>query len=739
MIAYSSTPILPKQQRNIQLSSTANNNNASITMTPSPSILRRAADNNNNGGGSTVNNNRKRLSVTIDESLSYQLDLTDLLAQFDAGNPSAYNELCTELSTGMLSARMLCETLTEISDHVANLCYTRHQALIRACMACNWHQLSEQHTDKYFSLVVLLATTQPHCVSDAIKVLIHTLMYVDGDSSSSFDGHLSDRELHCHRLSIEAILAILRVIPMASESLITTLIARMPYVKRPARQQAACIGSMLKLSQQFPDSSHRLLQAVCQRLIQVDLLCSRDQLCGYTITSSDLHHQQSSSALIFDSGKSSGGDADAECLFYAQLMDALMYTVFRFLYTLCYPKSTLLDEFRSAEQTRKQDTSTVHPGVASDSSHSKLAETDSELCFEAAKNFYTKVLKVFGQLLLSTSATSHAQFALFWLISQRRAFTEHTIEWLWLRVAGSANASYRPPATGSANTSYRPPATGSANTSCRPPATGFPATVPQRCTAALYIGSLLARAKFASIELVRATLEVMCGWLHRYLDRVVCADSESTPSIGSSFDVFGTDAVPQFAAHRVFYAVCQAVFYVIAFRHGDMTPISQYLPFLRSLNLERLVTSHLNPLNNCMPSVVRHFSRVTRHYQLVYCNTIIARNRREQLPVVFQTNLGLRRARDEGVQLTFFPFDPYVLQHSGWFVEDIYREYCGESLQSDGDGDCDDVDDATAAATDDEQDDDDVMSGIDVPVNITSAMNNTAIELAAFSMSPDVM
>ena len=52
------------------------------------------------------------------------------------------------------------------------------------------------------------------------------------------------------------------------------------------------------------------------------------------------------------------------------------------------------------------------------------------------------------------------------------------------------------------------------------------------------------------------------------------------------------------------------------------------LPFLRSLNYERMVTSQLNPLRFCLPAVVQNFANVARHYQLAYCYTVIERNNR---------------------------------------------------------------------------------------------------------------
>lgn len=169
-----------------------------------------------------------------------------------------------------------------------------------------------------------------------------------------------------------------------------------------------------------------------------------------------------------------------------------------------------------------------------------------------------------------------------------------------------------------------------------------------------YIASMFARAKYIPLDLIKRTLHELCAWAHSYIQKSDA--SQNTTSI---------------KAHVVFYAVCEAVFYVIAFRSRDLTNSNENLVFLQSLQLSTLVTCHLNPLRVCLPAVATAFAGVTRAHQLAYCHTILERNARRKLATVYQNEVML----PEETLDTTFPFDPYLLKKSGAFIASIYQHY----------------------------------------------------------------
>lgn len=89
------------------------------------------------------------------------------------------------------------------------------------------------------------------------------------------------------------------------------------------------------------------------------------------------------------------------------------------------------------------------------------------------------------------------------------------------------------------------------------------------------------------------------------------------------------------------------------------------------MQLNTIVTCHLNPLRVCIPAIATAFSGVTRAHQLAYCHTILERNARKKLATVYSNDVAMP---DECLE-TYFPFDQYMLKKSGKRIAIIYRDY----------------------------------------------------------------
>lgn len=132
--------------------------------------------------------------------------------------------------------------------------------------------------------------------------------------------------------------------------------------------------------------------------------------------------------------------------------------------------------------------------------------------------------------------------------------------------------------------------------------------------------------------------------------------------------------------HKVFYSVCQALFYIVVFRHKDfickkkgkfgyccfvnliyITLFILGVKYLERLNMGRIVTSRLNPLRVCQPAIVQNFAAVTRNYQLAYCYSVIEHNTRNTMPVIYQNVQGAVVVSNNVLE-AIFPFDPLVLE-----------------------------------------------------------------------------
>jgi RNA polymerase I-specific transcription initiation factor RRN3 len=123
------------------------------------------------------------------------------------------------------------------------------------------------------------------------------------------------------------------------------------------------------------------------------------------------------------------------------------------------------------------------------------------------------------------------------------------------------------------------------------------------------VGSFISRANFIGIECIRSVLSDLTKWALLYL--------ESTSS----------RANPDADIHGLFYSVCQSVFYIICFHHELLFAEKLGLNFARSLELEKIASSPLNPLKFCLVAVVNEFGRICSTVGLVTVCEVIEKVR----------------------------------------------------------------------------------------------------------------
>ena len=257
-------------------------------------------------------------------------------------------------------------------------------------------------------------------------------------------------------------------------------------------------------------------------------------------------------------------------------------------------------------------------------------------------DLYQDLLKVFESNVMPSYATGHVQYLMFYICGLRpEKFALSLCEWFWRQFISLSTPSI------------------------------------SRQTAVAYIASMIARAKYIPVIQLRTFLKRITNWIHSYLS--------ARSDVGMDYSYVNVKA------HGPFYAACQAILYIIAFRQDEITQGHKSLEFLSKLGLGRIVTCSLNPLKVCLPPVVKNFASMARHYQLAYCETVIQRNARLDLPVVgsLSSNTSVIGEAKPCLLDTFFPFDPYRLRNSKAFISDMYREYQGTLEEEDDSSDSD--------------------------------------------------
>lgn len=233
-------------------------------------------------------------------------------------------------------------------------------------------------------------------------------------------------------------------------------------------------------------------------------------------------------------------------------------------------------------------------------------------------------------------------------------------------------------------------------------------TYPQRVrgNAGTFLASFVARGKNVSDDQVR-TVVYRLGKImeHRRVQHELTARG------------------PDLSRYFTYYLATQAILYIVCFRWRDLLifdddddededeQIEQIAlrqrdpiwPHELKQQLYSSIHSVLNPLKVCAEDVVDVFNDVSNYLGLIYCHTVIERNRRNPLTrALASTSEYSARETALGagslVKLKLpseYPFDPYELPRSKHWVEDVYKgweEPPGMSKPDEAD-DSSDVDD----------------------------------------------
>lgn len=278
-------------------------------------------------------------------------------------------------------------------------------------------------------------------------------------------------------------------------------------------------------------------------------------------------------------------------------------------------------------------------------------------CFEngelasIADTIFDEMLYVFCKVILPVHDCSHVQFVIFYMCSFKVDYRRKFSSLLW-EIAQDHNSA-----------------------------------VLKRQIALCYIASFHARAKFVEVEDVLKIIKSLSQWIHSYI---------STRELAGCYG----NGLHNAYRHGVFYAACQALFYIIIFRVKDIMNLSDGFEAMRKIQIERIITSQMNPLRFCINTVVDLFSSLMREHQIAYCDTIIEKNNRQCLPISGDNaTIGTVNPLD-----SFFPFDPYILKLSAHLFDDIYQQWEGRIPDVDDKCNSDDSDnelmDVTAGSPD---------------------------------------
>uniref|UniRef100_A0A8C5GWP8 RNA polymerase I-specific transcription initiation factor RRN3 n=1 Tax=Gouania willdenowi TaxID=441366 RepID=A0A8C5GWP8_GOUWI len=505
--------------------------------------------------------------------------VTDMLDKQQRGDSTDYELLKHQLTDPDIKDAQIINWLQEFRSCVTQLS-KEHEQLVYSVLRLPWAERSQAVVDEYMSFLSNLVTAQTVFLCICVRMVVshftpsrfqsNITIFICSDLPRTFE--------RCH----QALQLISKYVPSTSRFLLPILQENFPFIQKSSRTLECYIHNLLRVTVYLPVIRRDVLELIIGKLLKLDVRNAKRKL--FTCVRI---HKQGVDRIFYLSEEhlpSSTLMAHPE----AEKLDALMSVLMAYIKDVCHINGCL-----HVDQT---------------------------------KDVYRDLLSVFDKVILTTHASCHVQYLLFYLCSFRLALAEAFLDHLWKILQNLSQ----------------------------------PAVLRQ--AAAGYLGSFLARAKFVPVHTVRACLDLLLSWIHGYIHNQ---------------DGSGSPVCCDISLHGPFYAACQAAFYTLVFRHRALleADMRKGLEFLQGLNLERVVMCQLNPLKVCLPAVTNLFAAVTRKYQVAFCYTIIERNNRHMLPVVRSSTGGDRVSANTNPLDSFFPFDPYLLKRSGQLIEPLYQKW----------------------------------------------------------------
>ncbi|KAL1413177.1 DNA independent RNA polymerase I transcription factor [Vanrija albida] len=714
------------------------------------------------------------------------------------GNMANYNDLLahflpTALQTSVPLAPIL-PLLRALTAHVSLLSPEIHGALISAIVALPWAAGDDRFVKCYVGFAGVLVSAHPGWAKEVVGMAVRGLTWQPKITLAS-SAPITRRAFHArHHLLISHLLSLIPTLPNIIQPLLNR---NSPHKREDEVCQTTWVRNACEMIEYCPELGPRVWSGLVDRMLRIDVEITNrvedddeddddeddddEDMAGGSAPANDPFDLLISEdvpkegddeddddddddgeldidALSSDDERETDDEATTDAVELAAQrkrkrealtsmrakLDGMMYYFLRHLEEAMGGRERgpsaaelaslgLSSVASSGASTPRSETPTpgATPTTSTPPSGLPVLPTRPKPTAAQSLAHFQALLNLFSRQILPTSATQHLPFLLFLASSFSPA---HTDLFLGLLVSQALYAT----------------------TSNAPTLASQPVSLTQRVAATVYIGSLVCRARYVTDEQARTVMTYLLAYIDGKLAQARAAASGKV----------AMDELP------LFYAVCQAVMLTFCFRwraltadtdgdgvvgeldmDGESETGESEGRWMRDLDvLQRALTSELNPLLGCNPSIVSTFAKVAHSTGFAYCFSIIeanqhatsgrststnsangrsasasrtasaAGNRRTfsrttsapaaPLPPVLAAPRNARQINIDAGLDSYFPFDPYDLPRSGEYVEALYRTWSDVAVDLGGDSDDEsDSDEDGEESEDSEEMDDEFTRG----------------------------
>eukprot|EP01134_Creolimax_fragrantissima_P003112 CFRG3112T1 len=623
---------------------------------------------NTSGSGNRIASQERKPAADIVNSLQHNGQLTPSAVQeaiqFRRNKfESQYDFLVETLLRGDSSAVHVI--LTGMRHCISALTKENHE-ILTAFLKLKWSVYTKDVCEAHISLMEHMVSAHSAMVRPVLTAIVRNFIPVteqiqfdsSSDDSSSEDEAptLTIDQFDIYHNAHEALIRVTQVVPGCLTTLLEVLKEHFPHRRRSALANEKYLRNFLTVFLYIPVLRNQILRFAMHRLVKLDVeiveqLSKMDDSDDEEEdeeepeSESDKETNPADKSEIMSEGGSGGRDSVCST---GHVQDEQLVLVIDNNTAEGIDVGCVNQDENQAAIAIEQDIDT-QPTIPTTNLSEMAHKLDRMMCvmFEYLQHsvtplegetekettarvnlLFVAMLGAFEDVLLPTFQSKYVQFLVFKMCSLDEANTHTFVKFLEKRL-------------------YNPRA-----------------NPVERIAAAAYIGGIVTRHEMVTAQTAALALRHMSDFVNNYIDIY----DDRVGMNNENMDL---------SQHRVFYGVCQAVMYILCFRHEAVLKDFGH-GWVRRLRLDKMVGCNLNPLRAVLMEVVQEFARIMKKNELVYCYSVISRN---------NTMLASKRVTGSGefsALDSFFPFDPYPLPDST-----IYVSHYVQWRESDGDAELD--------------------------------------------------
>ncbi|KAI8884131.1 RNA polymerase I-specific transcription initiation factor RRN3 [Backusella circina FSU 941] len=563
------------------------------------------------------------------------------------GNSNRYNELIEILTRdpsnpeapSTLKLYIWITVLTQSVSLLDKSC----SSLVEAILQIDWSFRSQTFVNAYVYLLKTLVSAHAFYIVPVLNSLVQGFRY-----RSILPPNPCTTRTGSYERYHQALQGILQLIPTGVNSLFVSLVRYVPHQRFNSAEHAAYIKNILSTSEYVPVLRKQILGLVVDQMVQIDAhiqieLDETEQDVDFDVYNMNFDEN-------YDSEDSDDESDDSDMLSDDGSIDS--------------DASGFENETNDSLEKIKYMVRKLDAMMSLSFQH--LAKCIQKGSLDIQDEIFYALVDIFDRTVLKTLKSRYTQFLLFYFCSSNvNVYSEYFLDHLIQHITDP----------------LKPNVT--------------------RAAASSYISSYVARAKFLEPSTIQRVVLTLTTWCNSYVDQ----NESNLVSLDST-------------KHDVFYAVVQAIMYIFCFRWRDMVMSNDDLEIEEDVeheefselttpsggssrhwclglrNLPRLVMSRFNPLKLCSSAVVRQFAKLAHSTHFMYIYPVLEKNKDIFVPGLGGSNLM------QAVQ-SFFPFDPYKLEGSRAYVDNIYFEWIAEEDEEDD-----------SDSEDDDEEDEEVTNGM---------------------------